>query len=163
MRQNRIVKENNRQFLQQVEKERILTFLPSLCLCSPSPVLTSFFLFLPHCHPLSPMTDEPWSNCILLVLVLSFFLLFLSVLALCGARARAATARYCFVHCCLGLALALARIMSSYSCSWFCSCFVFCPALFVLDSVLLLSCLGLVFRFTCLVRRLILLRQRCSI
>ena len=58
------------------------------------------------------MTDEPWSNCILLVLVLSCFLLSLSVLALCGARERAATARYCFVHCCLGLGLALARIMS---------------------------------------------------
>ena len=58
--------------------------------------------------------DEPgpWSNCILLILVLSCFLLSLSVLALCGARERAATARYCFVHCCLGLGLALARIMS---------------------------------------------------
>jgi hypothetical protein len=57
--------------------------------------------------------DEPgpWSNyCILLVLVLSCFLFSLSVLALCDARERAATARYCFVYCCLGLALA--RIMS---------------------------------------------------
>jgi hypothetical protein len=55
--------------------------------------------------------DEPgpWSNCILLVLVLSCFLLSLSVLALCGARERAATARYCFVNCCV---VALARIMS---------------------------------------------------
>ena len=58
--------------------------------------------------------DEPgpWSNCILLILVLSCFLLSLSVLALCGARERAATARYCFVQCCLGLGLGLARIMS---------------------------------------------------
>ena len=83
--------------LNDIHKDgKVLTFLPSLCLCSPSSVLTSFFLFLPHFHPLCPMTDEPWSNCILLVLVLSCFLLSLSVLALCGARERAATARYCF-------------------------------------------------------------------
>ena len=116
----------SRQLLQQVEEERILTFLPSLCLCSPSPLLSSFFLLLPHCHPLSPMADEPWSNCILLVLVLSCLLLSLSVLALCDAPERAATARYCFVHCCLGLGLALARIMSCLTLGFV---LVLCPVL----------------------------------